>query len=269
MTGIAARPAEVVEPAQPAALSPVGSKVDALADRLFTAIAVGEYLPGTALPNERELAADLAVSRSTVREALGRLVAAGLVETRRGRGGGSFVRSASAPGVAKAVRRSLEQRWDEIVDAIEAVSRLQEAIVRAAAENRTDADIAALQARLVDFRDAETGRGRQQADAALHLTICAAAHNQTLTDILIDLERRISVVGPGHLWGAQEDHAAMEARALADHTELVRLIAAGDAERGGELARVHAHIDLDLLESARRRAIAQAEAEQAQANSTP
>ena len=67
------------------------SRVDEITDRLVTAIAIGEYLPQARLPAERELAASLRVGRMTVRAALARLVDQGLVETRRGRGGGSYV----------------------------------------------------------------------------------------------------------------------------------------------------------------------------------
>jgi len=55
------------------------SKVDAVVDRLLTAIDVGEYLPGSKLPAERDLAVVLGVSRSTVREAIGRLAEEGIV----------------------------------------------------------------------------------------------------------------------------------------------------------------------------------------------
>src|SRR5204862_5967386 len=60
---------------------------------LVTAIALGEYLPGERLPSERDLAALIGVSRSTIREASGRLLAAGLVDVRRGRQGGIYVRA--------------------------------------------------------------------------------------------------------------------------------------------------------------------------------
>lgn len=255
---------------RPGPLTPIDAasgKVAEVADRLFTAVAVGEYLPGARFPTERELATQLLVSRATVREALTRLAEAGVIETRRGRGGGSFVRASTGLGAAVAVQRSLEGRWDEIVDAIEAVSRLQETIVRAASENRTPQDLEMLRARLATFASADSGRAKQQADEALHLGICLAAHNRTLTAMLIDLERKISIVGPGHLWGGVEDQEPMEAQALADHEELVRLIGEGDVERSGALARKHAHIDLDLLKSARRRAIM--EAENAHISSTP
>src|SRR3954467_7874571 len=57
------------------------SRVDEITDRLITAIAIGEYLPGARLPVERDLAASLGAGRMTVRAALARLVERGLLET--------------------------------------------------------------------------------------------------------------------------------------------------------------------------------------------
>src|SRR6476469_8892406 len=60
-------------------------------EQLATAIRLGVYPVGSLLPPERELAERLAVSRATLREAIAALRQAGLVETRRGRGGGTVV----------------------------------------------------------------------------------------------------------------------------------------------------------------------------------
>ena len=56
---------------------PMRTASERVADRLVTAIALGEFEPGQRLPAERELAATLEVSRTTVREALQRLHAGG------------------------------------------------------------------------------------------------------------------------------------------------------------------------------------------------
>lgn len=128
------------------------SRVDEITDRLVTAIALGEYLPGTRLPVERELAASLGVGRMTVRAALARLVERGLLETRRGRGGGSYVLEQWRDSSVEAVGRTLAMRLDELRDRCDAVCRLHGAICRAAAESRTDADMAALHAALAAFR---------------------------------------------------------------------------------------------------------------------
>src|SRR6266571_8591495 len=69
---------------------PMRTAGERVAERFVTAIALGEFVSGQRLPTERELAALLAVSRTTVREAIQRLQASGYVRTRRGRGGGTF-----------------------------------------------------------------------------------------------------------------------------------------------------------------------------------
>ena len=56
------------------------TRVDEVEDRLVTAVAVGEYLPASRLPPERELAVLLGVGRVTVRAALARLVDRGLLK---------------------------------------------------------------------------------------------------------------------------------------------------------------------------------------------
>ena len=71
-----------------AAIAPVArqSVVDAVADRLRGDILAGRLRPGTRLPSERELSLALGVNRLTLRAALARLEAMGLVTTRHGSG---------------------------------------------------------------------------------------------------------------------------------------------------------------------------------------
>ncbi len=172
------------------------SRVDEITDRLVTAIAIGgEYLPGGArLPSERDLAAALCVGRMTVRAALARLVErGGLVETRRGgRGGGSYVLLQWPESSTDSVGgRTLTIRvGGELRDRCDAICRLHGAVCRAAAESRSDGDIAMLRDRLAAYGDAESGLAAQQADSALHLAIMDAAHNAVLKQVLLELEPR-------------------------------------------------------------------------------
>jgi GntR family transcriptional regulator len=78
-------------PGLPAAFAPLGPSASALRDRLATEIADGSPGPGERLGAERELAARLGVSRSTLRSALDALETAGAVRRVRGRSGGIFV----------------------------------------------------------------------------------------------------------------------------------------------------------------------------------
>ena len=68
-----------------------GNALEATLERLLAGLRLGVFPEGHRLPAERDLAARLAVSRVTLREALQVLQAAGYVEARRGRYGGTFV----------------------------------------------------------------------------------------------------------------------------------------------------------------------------------
>jgi GntR family transcriptional repressor for pyruvate dehydrogenase complex len=228
------------------------SRVDELTDRLVTAIAVGEYLPGSKLPPERDLAASLKVGRMTVRAAISRLVDRGLLVTQRGRQGGSFVTESWSASSNESVQRTLSAKWDSLRDTCDAVSRLQGTISRAAAENGTDDDAAKLAECLEVFRNAGSGIEKQRADALLHLAIANAAHSETLQGVLFDLESTVSIAAPAHLWGSPDGMQEMEARALADHERLVAAISEGRADDASRIAREHARIDFELLEAALR-----------------
>ncbi|WP_083263629.1 FadR/GntR family transcriptional regulator [Curtobacterium sp. ER1/6] len=230
------------------------TRVDEVEDRLVTAVAVGEYLPASRLPPERELAVLLGVGRVTVRAALARLVDRGLLETRRGRGGGTFVRTQWPDTSSDAVGRTLLARWAGIRDTADAIALLHGALATAAAERIDDDGRAALRDRLDAFRAATSGFEKQQADAVLHRTIIDAAGNEVLAATLAGLESQVSIAAPAHLWGTAEGMAEMEARALREHEELVDAVCDGRPGDAGVVARRHVGIDLELLERAMLRA---------------
>lgn len=81
-----------------AVLSPLagsGPRTDAVVARISAAIGLGVISDGEQLPSEIDLATQLGVSTVTLREALAILREQGLVVTKRGRGGGSFVRASA------------------------------------------------------------------------------------------------------------------------------------------------------------------------------
>jgi GntR family transcriptional regulator, transcriptional repressor for pyruvate dehydrogenase complex len=80
-------------PAQEAVFQPVEppTTFEETVERLGTAIRLGILAPGTRLPAERDLADQLRISRSTLRQALNTLVQSGHLVSFRGRAGGTFV----------------------------------------------------------------------------------------------------------------------------------------------------------------------------------
>jgi GntR family transcriptional regulator, transcriptional repressor for pyruvate dehydrogenase complex len=230
------------------------TRVDEITDRLITAIAIGEYLPGARLPVERDLAASLGAGRMTVRAALARLLDRGLIETRRGRGGGSYVLDQWPDSSTEAVGRTLRARLGELRDRCDAVCRLQGTVSRAAAEFRTEHDLTVIQKRLEAYRTAESGLAAQQADSRLHLAIMDAAHNDVLKQVLLDVKATVSIGAPAHLWGEPSTMRSMELRAIREHEQLIAAIAEGRADDAEHLARQHGHIDIELITAAMQRA---------------
>jgi GntR family transcriptional regulator, transcriptional repressor for pyruvate dehydrogenase complex len=230
------------------------TRIDEITDRLVTAIAIGEYLPGARLPVERDLAASLAAGRMTVRAALARLLDRGLIETRRGRGGGSYVLDQWPESSTEAVGRTLRSRLGELRDRCDAICRVQGTVCRAAAESRSDFDLTVLQTRFEAYRTAHSGLEAQQADSQFHLAIMDAAHNAVLKQVLLDLKATVTIGAPAHLWGEPTTMRSMELRALREHEQLVAAIADGRADDADRLARHHGLIDFELITMAMQRA---------------
>lgn len=237
-------PAERGAAAPSAVLQPVhtSSAVDEVTDRLVTAVALGAFLPGERLPVERELTRLLQVSRSTVREALARLRAAGLVEIRRGRSGGAYVRSRWSGASARAVRRTLEPRLSELELLFDLRSRVEEMVARAAAERRTPDDVDRLRAELRAFTSAAEPTDQHRHDGALHEAVLAAAGNPLLAELSRDLLARTSVG-----FRLEPYRREVFAQARDEHTALVEAVIAGDVERAGRIAHGHFAMSADAL----------------------
>src|SRR5689334_25295441 len=76
--------------------------------QLREAILLGQFAQGDKLPPETELAQQFGVSRPTVREALGSLVAAGLIRKVPGVAGGSFVNSVTPDSLSAMLSESMD-----------------------------------------------------------------------------------------------------------------------------------------------------------------
>ena len=120
------------------------SLVEQAADELARLLAAGHWPIGTRLPGELELGRLLGVGRSTVREAVRSLAAVGMVEARQG--AGTFVASASPlTPLDRRLRRA------GVAEVYEVRMALELEAARLAAARRTDADLAALRAALLDL----------------------------------------------------------------------------------------------------------------------
>jgi GntR family transcriptional repressor for pyruvate dehydrogenase complex len=206
-----------------------------VADRLVTAIALGEYITGQRLPSERELAALLAVNRASVREALHRLAEAGYVEIRRGRLGGAFVLAAWGPESQTRVQRTLATDWAAFEELFDLRRLIEPVIAATAAERHDDAHAVAIRAANQAYLAADDDReASRAADQALHLAIATATRNRYLVDLSQQIRARVSLG-----FQAEPYSLAIRERAKVQHGELVEAIVERRAQDAAEIARTH------------------------------
>jgi len=222
-----------------------------VADRLVTAIAVGTYSPGERLPSERELAELLSVSRVTVRQALQRVIELGLVESRRGRAGGTFVTTLSWQDVAPdEARRTLEVELPRLRELFDYRCMVEGMIAAAAAERRTDADVAELRQALAAFgtagHDMVTARSW---DRRLHGLVCAAARNRHLVSLSAHLTAAATLG-----FGAEPYDEEFFQQARHEHEELVGAVVAGDPVAAQRIAQRHFSLTYVTMEHSLKRA---------------
>lgn len=223
-------------PARSAVFSPLepSGRAEAVTRRLADAIGLGLLRDDEQLPSETDLAERLGVSTVTVREALTSLRQQGLVRTRRGRGGGSFV--CAPPDAATSVLRARLRSFGlgELRDLADHYAAVSGACARLAAE-RADRDDHARLAAGTDRLQAAAGAGaRRRAEGQYHLELAASAQSPRLTREEIALQ---SAVGPV-LWLAYADDATAS-DACRQHRRLQDAVAAGDGARARAAAEDH------------------------------
>lgn len=156
------------------------SRAEQVERRLTDAIVLGLVPPDVTLPREAELALLLGVSTVTVREALKTLRLKGLVETRRGRGGGSFVREPDAV-VGEIMRDRLRTTSTaQIRDLGDHYAAITGGAARLAAERATPEDVDRLRRGVGLMSSAASPGERRRAESHLRIEIAAVAQSPLL-----------------------------------------------------------------------------------------
>ena len=166
----------------PSRLTPVRSRKlgDLVIQQIQEKISLGVFAPGTKIPTEPTLMAQLGVGRSTVREAVRVLVSAGLLEVRQGDGTYVLERASGHEPLEYRLRRAKAEEIAQVRRILEVET------VRLAAANRTDADIAAMGECLERKRAAHAAgdaHGYVTADIAFHAAVATASGNSLLADL--------------------------------------------------------------------------------------
>jgi GntR family transcriptional regulator, transcriptional repressor for pyruvate dehydrogenase complex len=197
-------------------------------ERLGTAIRLGLLSPGTRLPPERELADELNIARSTLRQALTTLVQSGHLVSVRGRAGGTFV--AEEPPLATQTTPS-EEEMRAVLDYRVAV---ETGAVMLAAERVTEADLDRLSEQVSLMDEAEQFEDYRRGDVRFHIAVAEASHSGRLVAAMTEVQGDMS-----DLIGLIAHPEEVLTRSNQQHRKLCQLIERGDGGKAAQLMREH------------------------------
>jgi DNA-binding FadR family transcriptional regulator len=200
-------------------LDDAGGRSEAVTRRLGGAIALGLIRDGEQLPPEQALASSLNVSTVTLREALADLRDRGLVETRRGRGGGSFVKVSGGSLAALSRARLTEMGVSDLRELGDLHVAVAGSSARLAAERASEAETRRLRELVDRLAEAEDDADVRRFDGRYHIEVAAAAQSVRLTMLEIELQGELAQLG----WRADGGRAPAEV--AAGRREVVEAIA--------------------------------------------
>jgi DNA-binding FadR family transcriptional regulator len=158
--------------------------------RIAEAIMGGVLSAGERLPAETELAAAFGVAPATAREALLALRKRGLIVTRRGRNGGSFIADSADP-VHFASRTVLDSSRVSLRDAAQHYLAITAACVELAARRADPGEIAMIRTRLERVDDSDLAAWRRASDDAV-IELAALSQSARLTREQMKLQGEFS-----------------------------------------------------------------------------
>ncbi len=226
---------------------------DSIVAQLETMILEGTLRAGERLPAERVLCEQFGVSRPSLREAIQKLVAKGLLISRQG--GGNYVCESLGSTFSDPLMPLLEGKEDAQRDLLEFRHTLEGACAYYAAIRATDLDrqrlSEAFQALLHCYGSGSQNRAEEgTADANFHLAIAEASHNAVLLHTirgLFDLLKRNVVTNIGGMYALRGETRSM---LNAQHRALYEAIMEGRAEDARRLSNEHIDYVQEVLADA-------------------
>ena len=216
-------------------------------ERLGTAIRVGLLAPGSRLPAERQLARELGISRSTLREALTTLVQSGHLVSLRGRSGGTFV--AEKPPLTEAESDGTDVLGESGWAVLDNRVAVEAGAVLLACERAEKEDIERLDDLVERMANADEFEDYRRADIRFHIGVAEAARSPHLVTEMTEVQGRMS-----ELIALIPHPDQVLTHSNAQHGRLVKLMTKGDAARAVSLMREHIegteHILAGLLPAA-------------------
>lgn len=196
---------------------------------------MGMLSVGERLPPEAELASQFGVAVATLRKALAELRAEGIVETRRGRNGGTFVVLPPFPSDAElqaSLKRTSLVALRDFFDEHAAVSGMA---ARLAAERTPPTSNTRLAEFAFQAREARSVRDRSMADSRFHFEVAVLSQSQRL----LTAEQRLQSELSPFLWSEAICQTSPQ-HAFTQHLAIVMAIEkqSGNEQRADDAQRL-------------------------------
>ncbi len=212
---------------------------DQVFEQIRELIYKGEFKPGQQILPERELAVSMAVSRTSVRNAINKLVTMGLLEHRQGQG--TFV---SSPDSRKgnplaAVMATEEATLDDL---LEVRMGLEANAAALAAQRATENDILSLERSLSEMiEDLEaTDKITTESDAAFHMAVAFATKNPVLIHLMRNFYDFLFMGIKKNLTHMYQDSSTLD-DVIKHHKEVFSAIRDREPDRAGAAMKSHIH----------------------------
>lgn len=198
----------------------------------------GRYHDGDQLPPERDLASQLGVGRSAVREAMRVLQTQGLITSSTGPGRGTRVTSAQGDALARIFRLHLALAGSGINELTETRVALERSSASMAAHRAQPGSLRRLKATLAAMRDALTIEAFNELDTEFHVLIARAGQNRLVADLTVAIRQAVRepIRAASH---TLDDWPVFRRELLAEHERILEAIIARDPEQAANLMDVH------------------------------
>ena len=223
---------------------------ESIIEQVEAAILSGDLAAGDRLPPERELQGLLDVSRNTLRESLRVLEQKGLVEVRKGKRGGAFVKPLNADPMAESLRLFIQSKRIRMEQISEFRQDLEGLVARRAALKGDARLMREVEQRLQTAGElAQAGASQwdafMQADREVHLALAAMAgnplHHYFLETVHTEFHRY-------HIRSYLPRDEQTIQSTLSELKEIVQAVSRGDAERAETLARDHVRRATEIMQ---------------------
>ncbi|MDR3552911.1 MAG: FadR/GntR family transcriptional regulator [Clostridia bacterium] len=213
-----------------------------IVNQFMDMIRTGELKPGDKLPTERELAAQLNVSRTAIREALRSMELMGLIDSKVG--SGTYIREMTLDKLLDSFASVLTTNDRMNIEMLEVRLLLEVEIARRAARKNGEGHIAALE-KSISIMEDEIRKGKLglEGDNAFHTELAKAADNLAMISLLGLCDELLASTRKAALKALPDPKIG-----LMQHREILEAVRGGDVEKAGSLMRNHletAYVNLE------------------------